>query len=766
MGRAARRPGGGRGARGVHRRPWTLGQGAVPARRPAAVDRPAAHRAGPAGGGDPRPARPGRAAGVAAPATGGERHRAVGRSGPAAGQRRGGRPDRHPARQQGAGVRRSSTCPSPATAGSLKDAPPRLHDADGPPAAGHRRRRRRRATTRGEEPADEEAAGETLRLLYVGLTRAKSQVVAWWAASKNTAVVRAAPAAVRPAVGGQPDPGVRSRVLPDDRAAGRARRVAGPRRARGRGGGDRAAGAAAAGRAGRPAAAGGAVHPPARSVLAPRVLHLDDRRARPRTAGRRQRAGDRRHRGRDHVAAEQAPTGPAPAGWPDVADGRPARRDRVRQPGARRAGTGGHRRRPTCRPRCWRAAPSRWAPGPTASPRPSWRPACSRCCTPRSARSPSSAPWPTSRRPTGWPNSASNCRWPAATGRRGTLTLGAVADLLGRHLPADDPLADYPDRLAAPELADTPLRGYLTGSLDAVLRLPGPRYLVVDYKTNRLGDPSAEVLPTWDYRPAAMAGRDDGRPLSPAGPAVFGRAAPVPAVAPARIRPGRAPRRGAVPVRPGDGRAGHPGHRRTPAGVFGWRPPAAAGRRRCPRCSTGAGHDRGRGRERCPTTTGPPCVAGSATGCSGPGTRPARWSRPTCMSPIDAADWPANRTSTLGWRWPCWSGPPAAGPPVWIRPPCRPHRPTCPRRNRRAWLARAARTARCAGRGCRCGWIDGLLYLDRYWQEESQVCADLLAREAGPPPAVDLARAAAAATRLIPAGEDPDGDRGAAGRRR
>ena len=50
----------------------------------------------------------------------------------------------------------------------------------------------------------------------------------------------------------------------------------------------------------------------------------------------------------------------------------------------------------------------------------------------------------------------------------------------------------------------------------------------------------------------------------------------------------------------------------------------------------------------------------------------------------------------------------------------------------------------------------GLLYLDRYWQEESQVCADLLAREAGPPPAVDLARASAAATRLIPAGEDPE----------
>jgi exodeoxyribonuclease V beta subunit len=40
-------------------------------------------------------------------------------------------------------------------------------------------------------------------------------------------------------------------------------------------------------------------------------------------------------------------------------------------------------------------------------------------------------------------------------------------------------------------LGDQPLRGYLTGSVDAVLRIPGSsgyRYLVVDYKTNWLGD--------------------------------------------------------------------------------------------------------------------------------------------------------------------------------------------------------------------------------------------------------------------------------------
>jgi exodeoxyribonuclease V beta subunit len=47
------------------------------------------------------------------------------------------------------------------------------------------------------------------------------------------------------------------------------------------------------------------------------------------------------------------------------------------------------------------------------------------------------------------------------------------------------------------------LRGYLTGSIDAVLRVPAPgghRYLVVDYKTNRLG-PYDEPLTLSHYRP-------------------------------------------------------------------------------------------------------------------------------------------------------------------------------------------------------------------------------------------------------------------------
>ncbi len=70
------------------------------------------------------------------------------------------------------------------------------------------------------------------------------------------------------------------------------------------------------------------------------------------------------------------------------------------------------------------------------------------------------------------------------------LTLGDVAGLLRRHLPPDDPLVGYPALLADPALAGQPLRGFLTGSIDAVLRVGttvDPRFLVVDYKTNRLG---------------------------------------------------------------------------------------------------------------------------------------------------------------------------------------------------------------------------------------------------------------------------------------
>ena len=87
------------------------------------------------------------------------------------------------------------------------------------------------------------------------------------------------------------------------------------------------------------------------------------------------------------------------------------------------------------------------------------------------------------------------------------LPVTAIASLLRRHLPAGDPLAGYPDRLAEPSLA-AELRGFLTGSLDLVMRVRpsegGERFAVVDYKTNRLAGPG-EPLTAWHYRPEALA---------------------------------------------------------------------------------------------------------------------------------------------------------------------------------------------------------------------------------------------------------------------
>ncbi|MBD0862672.1 UvrD-helicase domain-containing protein [Gordonia sp. zg691] len=94
---------------------------------------------------------------------------------------------------------------------------------------------------------------------------------------------------------------------------------------------------------------------------------------------------------------------------------------------------------------------------------------------------------------------------PIDSGESGTemtdgATLGRIADLLEEHLGEDDPLRDY-----APHLRAVPgrrLRGFLTGSIDSVLRTPDGRYVIVDYKTNRIrpGDLVVE-----DFDTASMA---------------------------------------------------------------------------------------------------------------------------------------------------------------------------------------------------------------------------------------------------------------------
>jgi exodeoxyribonuclease V beta subunit len=81
--------------------------------------------------------------------------------------------------------------------------------------------------------------------------------------------------------------------------------------------------------------------------------------------------------------------------------------------------------------------------------------------------------------------------------------LGDIGALLHRHLPEGDPVRAYADALAQPLLGEQELVGYLTGSVDVVLRVDG-RFLVVDYKTNWLG-PRDEPLTAAAYTPDALA---------------------------------------------------------------------------------------------------------------------------------------------------------------------------------------------------------------------------------------------------------------------
>ena len=81
--------------------------------------------------------------------------------------------------------------------------------------------------------------------------------------------------------------------------------------------------------------------------------------------------------------------------------------------------------------------------------------------------------------------------------------LSDLAPILRGHLPPGDPLLPYADALDDPSYAEQVLAGYLTGSVDVVLRAGG-RFVIVDYKTNWLGNPDEE-LTSHHYRPEALA---------------------------------------------------------------------------------------------------------------------------------------------------------------------------------------------------------------------------------------------------------------------
>ena len=78
---------------------------------------------------------------------------------------------------------------------------------------------------------------------------------------------------------------------------------------------------------------------------------------------------------------------------------------------------------------------------------------------------------------------------------------------MASRLDRGDPLLPWADRLAS-GMIDLELGGFLTGSIDLVLRVPGPdggpRFSVVDYKTNRVS-PSGSPVALDDFHPDALA---------------------------------------------------------------------------------------------------------------------------------------------------------------------------------------------------------------------------------------------------------------------
>ena len=95
---------------------------------------------------------------------------------------------------------------------------------------------------------------------------------------------------------------------------------------------------------------------------------------------------------------------------------------------------------------------------------------------------------------------------------RARARLADLAPLLREHLPEGDPLLPYADVLSEPGYEAQLLHGYLNGSVDAVLRLgkgTDARFVVVDYKTNWLAPydsvDGAVALTAAHYAPARLA---------------------------------------------------------------------------------------------------------------------------------------------------------------------------------------------------------------------------------------------------------------------
>jgi exodeoxyribonuclease V beta subunit len=88
------------------------------------------------------------------------------------------------------------------------------------------------------------------------------------------------------------------------------------------------------------------------------------------------------------------------------------------------------------------------------------------------------------------------------------VTPAEIGEVLLATLPSDDPQRAYAQQLANGRFV-VGLEGFLQGSIDAVLRIPDPeaghRFVVVDYKTNRLHERDA-TNPIAAYHPDLLPG--------------------------------------------------------------------------------------------------------------------------------------------------------------------------------------------------------------------------------------------------------------------
>jgi exodeoxyribonuclease V beta subunit len=352
----------------------------------------------------------------------------------------------------------------------------RIRDLGGKDGPGWSERKRR---------SDAEEAGEELRLLYVALTRAQSQVVAWWAPSAGAS---GAPLhRLLLGRGTDPEPALRVTVPADEQVAVRlARWAAG------------AADVVAVEPVGIPSGARWTApvdHPPSLAV-ARMTRGVDLLWRRTSYTGITAAAHDAAHRG---PGAGSEPEQPVTADEPDVprpvevdaaAGGPPSPMNDL--PAGAAFGTLVHAvleevdtaaadLDAELLQRCRHAVAVRLAPVDPAALAAALGPVLRTPLGPRLDDLALADIAPADRL------AELDFELPLAGGDRPApdeVTLDRVAALLREHLPGEDPLVTYPDLLRRVEAP--PLRGYLTGSLDAVLRLPGPRYVVVDYKTNRL----------------------------------------------------------------------------------------------------------------------------------------------------------------------------------------------------------------------------------------------------------------------------------------